>query len=649
LFFLVFFTKEKYMHASHASSIAKEYKVDMQHQWFSRTIRYILGGSTIHFSNESQNSLNVRAVLTIFAGSVKKFPVTAGSLLFLTILGSTIGIIVPTYYKEFFAVTARDLSVAQAGELLLAAVIAIAGLNVFGILCTWGYRFILIRLAKEVMIDLRLRAFDHLIAHSHEFYTKSFTGALVQKLSRLQRSYDRIADSIVFHIVPAIVTVVGVIFVLWGESRILAYALLCWVALLLTGSYYFARWKLRYDVLRAELDSRVTAVTADILTNQAAVEAHGSHEYERARHEKVVKENFLVAAFTWRLGAIFGMTQHSAIVFLEFLTFFIGISLWMKGEFPLSMFMLVYVYVFRLTEQLWPFSQVVRDVYESFAEAKEPAEFMLLPHDIAEQKEAIPLSCVKGEIDFHSVQFSYGGKVALTGVDLHIKKGERVALVGPSGAGKSSLTKLLLRQYDVTGGVVAIDGVDVRSMTLTSLRSAVSIVPQDPILFHRTLRENIRYGNPSASDADIIRVAKLAHCDEFISALPRGYDTLVGERGVKLSGGERQRVAIARAFLRDTPILVLDEATSSLDPLSESLVLSALNSLMSERTTLIIAHRLSTIRNMERIVVLDEGRIAEEGTHEELLANNGLYANLWSVQQKGFVLTGGASVMNISQ
>ncbi len=620
----------------------KECAMSMSHNWFSRIARYILGGSSITFSGDEKGHLRVSMVLGIFAESVKKFPWTTIGIILLTVAASAVSIVAPLYYKEFFNITTRGLSASETGGLLISAVLAICVFNLLHMASEWSARFLLVRLSKNVMIDLRLRAFNHLIGHSHAFFAESFSGALVQRLARIVRSYDRIADSIVFHILPASVTVVGVVIVLWNESRVLAYAVLVWVALLIFVSYLFARWKLRYDVLRSELDSKVTAVTADILTNQPAVEAHGSHEYEKQRHEKVVREQFTVAAFTWRLGMTFGAVQHTAIIALEFLTFFIGVGLWMRGEFPLSMFFLVYLYVFRITEKLWPFSQVVRDVYESFAEAKEPAEIMSKPHDVIESTNAKVLENVKGEIEFRNVSFAYKGRVVLDIQQLHICAGARVALVGPSGAGKSTLTKLLLRLCDAKSGTVSIDGIDVRDATLASLKQAMSIVPQDPVLFHLSLRENIRYGKVNATDEEVIAAAKLAHCHDFISALPEGYETLVGERGIKLSGGERQRVAIARAFLRNAPILVLDEATSSLDSLSESFVQEALNRLMHNRTTLIIAHRLSTIRNMQRIIVLDEGRIIEDGSHQSLLDEDGLYAKLWRLQQSGFTLEGNA-------
>ncbi len=247
------------------------------------------------------------------------------------------------------------------------------------------------------------------------------------------------------------------------------------------------------------------------------------------------------------------------------------------------------------------------------------------------------LTVTKGEIVFNNLEFSFNEtRTVLNKINLTINPGEKIALIGPSGAGKTTFVKLILRLYDVTSGNILIDNQDIHAVTQESLRQNISLVPQDPILFHRTLKENIRYGRRDATDEGVLRAANLAHCDEFIKDLPLGYDTYVGERGIKLSGGERQRVAIARAILKNAPILILDEATSSLDSESEYLIQDALNTLMNNKTVIVIAHRLSTIRKMDRIIVLNEGSILEEGAHETLLEKPGsLYAKLWNLQARG--------------
>jgi len=266
-------------------------------------------------------------------------------------------------------------------------------------------------------------------------------------------------------------------------------------------------------------------------------------------------------------------------------------------------------------------------------------EILNYPHGIEDKSGASRLEVPTGEVVFDNVGFGFSdSRKVLHNISLTIKAGEKIALIGPSGAGKSTFVKLLLRLYDVSSGEILVDGVDIRNVTQESLRQNISLVPQDPILFHRTLLENIRYGRREANDEEVLRAAQLAHCDEFALSLAKKYDTFVGERGIKLSGGERQRVAIARAILKNAPILILDEATSSLDSHSETLIQDALDILMKGKTTVVIAHRLSTIRKMDRIIVVEKGKIIEEGNHDELLKNDSsLYKKLWTLQAGGFI------------
>ena len=281
---------------------------------------------------------------------------------------------------------------------------------------------------------------------------------------------------------------------------------------------------------------------------------------------------------------------------IEFLIFYIAVKYWGAGVITVGTFVLIQIYIFGLMDSFWGWSRILRDMYESFADAKEMVEIMKLSHSIKDSAGAKSLAVSRGAINLKDVQFSFSaGHGVLDNVSLQIAAGERVALIGPSGAGKSTLVRLLLRLYDIQGGTIEIDGQDIKKVIQGSLREAISFVPQDPILFHRSLKENIKYGKLNATDEEVVKAAKLAHCHEFISALPNGYDTFVGERGIKLSGGERQRVAIARAILKNAPILVLDEATSSLDSHSELLIQDALDVLMKGKTVVVIAHRLSTI------------------------------------------------------
>jgi ABC-type multidrug transport system fused ATPase/permease subunit len=287
---------------------------------------------------------------------------------------------------------------------------------------------------------------------------------------------------------------------------------------------------------------------------------------------------------------------------------------------------------------MWDMGRVVRRVYGALADADEMVEILNTPHEVQDVRNAKELQVDKGRITFENVFFSYSKtRRILKGMDLEIKPSEKIALVGPSGAGKSTITKLLFRFYDVERGKIRIDDQRINKVTQESLRENLALVPQEPILFHRTIMDNIRYGRRDATDEEVIEAAKKAHAHEFIDNLPEGYDTFVGERGVKLSGGERQRVAIARAILKDAPILVLDEATSSLDSESEALIQDALETLMKDKTTIVIAHRLSTIMKMDRIIVVEDGKVSMTGTHKQLLARkDNIYKKLWEIQAGGF-------------
>ncbi|MBI3335579.1 MAG: ATP-binding cassette domain-containing protein [Candidatus Portnoybacteria bacterium] len=327
------------------------------------------------------------------------------------------------------------------------------------------------------------------------------------------------------------------------------------------------------------------------------------------------------------------------MIALEFGVFFIAIRFWNVGLLTLGDLVLLQVYLISIFSHLWDFGRVIRNIYKNLANAEEMVEIFNTPYEIQDKPNAKDLVVSKGEIEFKEVNFTYTKtRDVVRNFNLRIAPGEKVGLVGPSGAGKSTIVTLLLRFYEVQDGGIFIDGQNIADVTQESLRRHIAMVPQDPILFHRSLIENICYGRRDAWNKEVIEAARLAHCDEFITRLPDGYRTYVGERGIKLSGGERQRVAIARAILKNAPILLLDEATSSLDSHSEAMIQDSLSTLMKGKTVIVIAHRLSTIMKMDRIVVMREGEIVEIGSHQELVEKSeGLYKGLWELQAGGFI------------
>ncbi len=552
---------------------------------------------------------------------------------------SILELIIPIFYKNFFDLfekTADKLVVAPQLIKIITWVLILHGI-------IWAFRqsgfFVMNNFVSQTMARIRQLSFDYMVRHSYSFFTNSFSGALVQRVSRFARAFDRLNDRLFFNFIPLIIHVSGTIIVVYLEQPTIAYIIIAWACIMLVYNYAFSTWKLKYDVATAKADSITTAVLADSLANQHTIASFAGFDKESSNFKDTTHSQAKTQKTSWDIGIVKDGIQVGLIFIVEFLLFYYAIKFWQKDLITIGTFVLIQVYVLNLADRLWDFGRIIRDTYESFADSKEMVEILETPYEVKDVPNANELEVTEGKIEFRDIHFAFNEtRTVLEGIDLEIKAGEKIALIGPSGAGKSTIVKLLLRMYDLTSGSIEIDGQNIKGVLQDSLRKNVSLVPQDPILFHRTLMENIRYGREGASDEEVVEAAKLAHCDEFIEVLPLKYDTFVGERGIKLSGGERQRVAIARAILKNAPILVLDEATSSLDSHSESLIQDALDKLMKGRTSIVIAHRLSTIRKMDRVIVVDQGQITEEGSHEELLSREGsLYKKLWDLQAGGFL------------
>lgn len=564
----------------------------------------------------------------LFAG------VFVGSLL---IEGS--GVVAPLYIRDFInAISGGDPS-----AVVLTALFTILALYGGVVMVGWIGRRVqmlsLMYLEAKVMVRLYDKAFTYLMGHAHDFFTSNFAGTLQRRVSRYAQSYESVIDTITFNFISTAVFALGAIYVLSLRNLYLGMGLFLWTLIFIWIQIALARWRQPLRLARSAEDSKMTGMLSDSISNQSTVSLFAAAGHERTQLNVVIKRWYDATMKSWTADAWIFAIQGLFALAIELLLLGGAVLLWKQGMLTVGDFVLIQVYVIGLIERMWGIGNSMRRLYSAFADANEMIEIFNTPHAIQDAPNAQTLAVSGGAIAFTSVDFGFKEAApVLEHLSLTIPAHQKLALVGPSGAGKSTVTKLLLRLYDVTGGSITVDGQDIRTVTQEGLRKAIAFVPQEPILFHRSLRDNIRYARPDATDEEVIEAAKKAHCHDFITSLPEGYDTHVGERGVKLSGGERQRVAIARAILKNAPILILDEATSALDSESEALIQDALKTLMEGKTVIVIAHRLSTIMKMDRIVVIESGTIVADGTHEDLLQQEGgLYHKLWSIQAGSFI------------
>lgn len=503
----------------------------------------------------------------------------------------------------------------------------------------FGWRFgmySLISLQPKVMRNVSNICFEKVHQHSYRFFTNNFVGSLVKQVNRMVRAYETISDKLMIDFLQLSVRITGSLIILYTVNAWIALGLLTWFVLFFTANIWASLYKLRtHDRWLARAESDFTGQLADSISNSITIKLFSGFNKEKQSFANVAENVKRRMTGSWLFSQHMELFQSIIAFVLEFSFVVLGVYFWSQGSLSLGDFVLIQTYSVTILVFTWDIGRALRDVYRAFADAEEMTLILNKKPEVNDKRGAKALHVRRGKVEFKKVVFSYEGEEMCRNVSFALKPGERVALVGPSGAGKSTIVKLLLRFFDLNKGGILIDGQDIAEVTQESLRAHIALVPQDPVLFHRTLMENIRYGRLGASDEEVIAAAKMAHCHEFISRMPKAYDTFVGERGVKLSGGERQRVAIARAILSNAPILVLDEATSNLDVQSEEYIQDALAKLMDNKTTIVIAHRLSTIVNMDRIIVLNEGRVEQEGSHKELLRKGGLYAELWQLFQKG--------------
>lgn len=580
-----------------------------------------------------------KQIISVYWQHVRPYKWRVLSIFLMVGINMVLWTVYPLYYKDLFDGLVAMSKTGIYDWSFIQRIFAIV-FGIYGVMWIfWRITGLMASIVQpQIAADLQNTVFKNVLNHSYRFFTEEPSGSLVKKASRFVDAFNNMAEPILWRLFPIVITLVTMFVVFWRIEWALGAMLFVGVAIFMLADIGVSHLKLPLDERRSEMDSKASGLLTDGLTNAVNIKLFVSAERERAGYKTLTEQQREAQTKSWRMHEVSLSLQTFLMTVIEFVIMAWGVHRFMQGQMTIGNLAILQTYLIFLFNQVWDFGRLVRTVYEQMANAKEMIQIMNRSIEVQDVAKAKKLKVTAGEIDFENVGFSYvSERGILNKFSLKIKPGEKIALVGSSGAGKSTVTKLLLRFFNIGEGKISVDGQDISKVTQDSLRSSIALVPQDPLLFHRTLKENIRYGKPDASDEEVFAAAKQAHCHEFISALPDGYESLVGERGVKLSGGERQRVAVARAILMNAPILILDEATSSLDSESEALIQDALKKLMKGKTVIAIAHRLSTIMQMDRIIVMQEGTVIDEGKHDDLLTRDGLYKSLWSIQAGGFL------------
>jgi ATP-binding cassette subfamily B protein len=588
---------------------------------------------------EKKKPARVGAVLHAYGKAALAHPGLLSAVIVAGIVIQAAGVVAPLYMRQFINTISGSTPSVQVAQTLFSILMTFTIVNLVGWIGQRVRSLSVIRIEAKVMVDLYRSSFGYMLEHAHEFFISNFTGTLTRRVTRYARSFEQVFDNLIFNFFSAFIFAIGVIGVLSFRNPLLGAGLFVWTVLFMYVQFRMMQALQDLRAVSTAEDSRVTGFLSDAVLNHSTITAFAAVPYENLQFKGTIGRWYDATRRVWTADAWIYAVQGIFAVVIEVALLAGAVLLWQRGLVTVGDFVLIQVYIISLMDRLWGIGQNMRQLYGSFADATEMLDIMELPHGVQDVPGALPLRASEGAIVFDHVRFEYHDThEVLRDFNLAIRSREKVALVGSSGAGKTTIAKLLLRLYDVSDGTISIDGQDISRVTQESLRSAIAFVPQEPMLFHRSLLDNIRYGRQDATDDEVIAAAREAHCHEFISQYPEGFDTMVGERGVKLSGGERQRVAIARAILKDAPILVLDEATSSLDSESERLIQDALLRLMKGKTVIAIAHRLSTVMHMNRLIVMEKGSVVLAGTHDELLSHeSNLYKKLWEIQAGGFI------------
>ena len=579
----------------------------------------------------------IRLVLRRYARQVRARPYLAAASLLLPGIGNIFVHYVPALaIAHVLGMLARDAHAATSELVMPVLWLALAWMGGEALWRLAGW--LLSRLEFYGIRALYIEAMDELFAKDVAFFHNNFAGSLTKRALGYARRFEDVFDVCAFSIAGNLLPLAFAVVVLARFSPWLIVVLLAMLALAFVCLRPLIRRRHQLVQIREEASNALAGHVADSITNAETVRAFAREPEEAAIHARNVHDFTAKMLRSWDYqNTRVDVLTSPLYVLTNTIGLVVALAIGRGHGFAIEAVFLTFNYFAQSTRVMWEMGRIQRQLETALTDAAQFTELLLEAPQILDREPVERFAPRDASVVFRGVRYAYPARPPLfDGFDLTIAPGEKVGLVGRSGGGKTTITRLLLRFADVDAGAIEIGGHDIARIAQAALRGAIATVPQDPAMFHRTIADNIRFGRPSASEADVRRAAELAHAAEFIAALPHGYDTLVGERGVKLSGGQRQRIAIARAILKDAPILVLDEATSALDSETEKHIQEALRTLMRDRTAIVIAHRLSTVRRMDRLLVLESGRIIEEGPHEQLLADGGHYAALWHRQSGAF-------------
>jgi ATP-binding cassette subfamily B protein len=558
------------------------------------------------------------------------------AILLLQIAAVICTILVPWGLGQITRLVSEGLSAEQALVVLQWPVLVFAGVVLLEVLFTRGATGVHIRVLPQQRRTVTHAVFAYLQQHSHRFVSSEFAGALAHRVSEVALGVNQTLSILLFDLIPLVVTLSLATLLLWTASSLLAAFMFGWSVLFILVCYHLAKRSHPLAQQYSSARSTSTGKVVDAVTNLTNIRLFARHSYEHGYLGDFLEREVGAAYRSFGYMEKIRWFQSLSGMSLKIGVLLLSLYLWRSGQISIATFVMSTSLSLLIINDVASLSRRFLEFFEATGNIANGVRTLIRPHEVVDKPGAGKLEVSQGRVEFRNVTFGYApDKPIFEQLDLVIPAGQRVGLVGSSGSGKSTLLNLLLRLYDVNGGQVLIDGTDVREVTQHSLHQQIGLIPQEPGLFHRSIRENIHYGRLDASQDELAAAIHRAGASAFIESMDKGYDSLVGERGVKLSGGQRQRIAIARVLLKNAPILVMDEATSSLDSITERFIQDKLDEIMEGKTVIVVAHRLSTVAHLDRILVFDKGRVVEDGSHRELLKKRGYYYRLWSRQSDG--------------